>query len=259
MKKAMPWIAAAAVVAAAVAAYIFYLRGPAPEPAPQAAVEKPPAPAPQPTVVRPTAEPPLPGLDESDAAVKEWLYGVVGREAVERFLVPDSLVRKLVATVDNLPRKKLDPRVRAVRGPEGSFQAETTGEEIFLGPGNYSRYEPLMQVVRVVDPAKVADLYVRIYPLLQQAYEELGYPGRQFHVRALEAIDDLLATPQIEKPIRLARPHVFFEFADARLEARSAGQKTLLRMGPEHSALIKEKLTAFRAAIVARSTTRSGG
>jgi hypothetical protein len=31
----------------------------------------------------------------------------------------------------------------------------------------------------------------------------------------------------------------------------------LLRMGPEHSALIKEKLTALRAAIVAHSTAGS--
>ena len=255
MKKALPRVAAVVVVlAVAAAAYVFYLREPAPEPAPPPVVAEPAAPLPEPTVVSPSTDVPLPGLDDSDASVREWLSDAIGRDAVERFLVRDSVVRKLVATVDNLPRKKLDVRVRAVRPFEGLFPVERAGEDMFLGPVTYARYEPFMQIVRVIDPDKVADLYVRVYPLLQQAYEELGYPGRQFHVRVLEAIDDALAAPEIEKPIRLVQPHVFYEFADADLEARSAGQKILMRIGPQHEAVIKEKLTAFRAAIVARST-----
>ena len=137
---------------------------------------------------------------------------------------------------------------------------EGNGDTVFvLGPATYSRYEPFMRVVDAADPEGLADLYVRLYPLLQQAYEELGYPERQFHVRLLEAIDDMLAAPEIEGPVPLVRPHVLYEFADKALEARSAGQKALLRIGPQHAARLKEKLTAFRADIVARSTAGPGG
>lgn len=258
MKKTLPWIAVVVIVAAVAAVYVFYPRAPAPQPTPQPA-EKPEAAVPQPTIVRPPAEPPLPGLDESDAAVAEWLNGVIGPAAVESFLVPASLVRKLVATVDNLPRKKLDVRVRVVRSLDGQFPVERRGDDMFLGPAAYARYEPFIQVVSTADVDKVAGLYVRLYPLLQEAYEELGYPGREFHARVLEAIDDLLAAPEIEQPVQLAQPHVFYEFADPALESRSAGQKIMMRIGPQNAALVKEKLIALRAAIVARSTSGSGG
>ena len=49
-------------------------------------------------------------------------------------------------------------------------------------------------------------------------------------------IDHLLATPEIEGPIRLVQPKVLYEFADPELEARSAGQKLLLRMGAANAA-----------------------
>jgi hypothetical protein len=42
-----------------------------------------------------------------------------------------------------------------------------------------------------------------------------------------------------------------YTFADPTLEARSAGQKLLIRMGPENEEAIKAKLTELRAAITA--------
>jgi flagellar biosynthesis/type III secretory pathway protein FliH len=92
-------------------------------------------------------------------------------------------------------------------------------------------------------------LYVRLYPLFQQAYEELGNLDGYFNDRVIEVIDDLLATPEIIGPIALTQPHVMFEFADAELESRSTGQKLLLRMGPENAARVKAKLREFRERI----------
>jgi DUF3014 family protein len=42
-----------------------------------------------------------------------------------------------------------------------------------------------------------------------------------------------------------------YTYADPALEARPAGQKLLIRMGPENAALIKAKLTQLRAIITA--------
>jgi len=50
-------------------------------------------------------------------------------------------------------------------------------------------------------------------------------------------------------PIRLVRPHVLYEFADADLAALSSGQKLLLRMGRDHTATIKRVLSDLRALI----------
>ena len=42
-----------------------------------------------------------------------------------------------------------------------------------------------------------------------------------------------------------------FIYADPTLEARPAGQKLLLRMGPNNAAVVKTKLTELRAIITA--------
>ena len=42
-----------------------------------------------------------------------------------------------------------------------------------------------------------------------------------------------------------------YTYADPALEARPAGQKLLIRMGPENAAAIKAKLTELRAVITA--------
>jgi hypothetical protein len=49
-------------------------------------------------------------------------------------------------------------------------------------------------------------------------------------------IDHLLATPEVGGPIAVVTPHVLYEYASAELEERSAGQKALLRAGPENAA-----------------------
>jgi len=54
----------------------------------------------------------------------------------------------------------------------------------------------------------------------------------------------------VAAPIPLVQPRVMFEYADASLERRSAGQKLLIRMGPANARIIKEKLREFRAAVV---------
>ena len=45
-------------------------------------------------------------------------------------------------------------------------------------------------------------------------------------------------------------------YADPTLEARPAGQKLLIRMGPENAAVIKAKLVELRAAVTAAAPKR---
>jgi hypothetical protein len=217
--------------------------GPEPEPEPPPPfVEEPP-----PDAVPP---PPPPPIEEREPEARAALAQVAGAELVEEHLVRDDLVRKLVATVDNLASEAIRINSRVVPAQEGLFQVEgTEEEELYISPANYRRYTALVQLVDAVDTNELAQAYKRYYPLLQQAYEELGYPGRQFHNRALEVIDHLLETPVVEGPIPLQQPHVLYEYADPELEALSSGQKALIRLGPEHGEIIRRKLIEFRAAI----------
>jgi hypothetical protein len=103
-----------------------------------------------------------------------------------------------------------------------------------------------MKLVQGVDIDQLGSLYIRYYPLFQQAYEDLGYPGQYFNDRLVEVIDHLLQTPDLQQPIQLKQGKVFYEYADPALEARSAGQKLLMRMGPQNEAAIKAKLKELR-------------
>ena len=75
----------------------------------------------------------------------------------------------------------------------------------------------------------MARLYIRFYPLFQQAYVDLGYPDRYFNDRLVAIIDHLLSAPRIDRTVALVQPKVFYEYADESLEAQSWGRKTLLR------------------------------
>jgi hypothetical protein len=203
----------------------------------------------------PEPPPPLPQLDESDAEARAALSEAAGAELVERHVISDASIRKLVATVDNLSRDGLWIDSRLVPPAEGRLLVEGPEDEPVLAAANALRYAAFARLVGEADVQALARSYQRHYPLLQQAYEELGYPGRQFHNRALEVIDHLLATPQVEGPVRLEQPHVLYRYADPELEALSSGQKILLRVGPENASILRTKLIELRAALEELSAT----
>ncbi|HEY0767966.1 MAG TPA: DUF3014 domain-containing protein [Steroidobacteraceae bacterium] len=192
----------------------------------------------------------LPALNDSDQVVHDSLAGVLGRHPVEQFLVSQNIVRHIVATVDNLPRKKVTVELRPVKPTPGQTGIATQGEITTLSDANFERYVPLVQLVKATDAKQLALLYERLYPLFQQSYEDLGYPGKYFNDRLVEVIDHLLQAPEVAAPIKLVQPKVFYQYADTDLEGRSAGQKLLVRMGPANARAIKAKLREFRAEIV---------
>ena len=220
------------------------------KPAPLAA-ENPPAVA-NPMPAAAAGSEALPALNDSDPMVQESLTGVLGHPTIEALLVPQNIVRHIVVTVDNLPRHKVAVELRPVKPTAGQTAVSTQGDLTVLSDANFERYTTFVRAVQAADVKALAALYQRLYPLFQQAYEDLGYPGKYFNDRLVEVIDNLLETPESAAPIQLEQPRVFYTYADAGLEGRSAGQKLLIRMGPANARIIKAKLRELRAEIVAK-------
>ena len=195
----------------------------------------------------------LPPLDDSDGYFLLALIDIFGAD-IGSVLVNEALIDKFVATVDNLTRDHVPEKIRPVGRLSVAFGVDAAGSNrrFYLSPDNYGRYDLLVNLVASADLAAIAATYRRFYPLFQESYVRLGYPDGYFNDRVVEVIDHLLATPEPDKPIRLVRPHVLYEYADAELEALSSGQKLLLRMGDEHAAKIKGVLQGLRA-LIARS------
>lgn len=194
---------------------------------------------------------PLPALDESDEYFRLELDNLF-TPAVDEMLVESGLIEKFVATVDNLPRSRVAERIRPVGRLASSFVADGQDEsgEYAISSDNYSRYDNVVAMLVAADMDQAIEVYRRYYPLFQRAYVNLGYPDGYFNDRLVEVVDHLLATPEVEGPIALVRPHVNFEYDDPALEALSGGQKLLIRMGPENSARVRAKLQTLRSRLV---------
>lgn len=186
---------------------------------------------------------PLPTLENSDAMMRESAAALVGRKAFDAMVRPTRLVRNIVATVDNLPRETAPTRVMPVEPVPGRFTPSAA---------NAARYAPYVRVLESLDAKAVAKRYKESYPLFQQAYAELGYPNRNFNDRLVEAIDDLLAAPELAAPAELEQPKVLYQYADPDLEQRSAGQKIMMRMGADNAKRVKKKLRELRRELVQR-------
>jgi hypothetical protein len=193
---------------------------------------------------------PLPPLDDSDSYFLLALVDIFGTD-VEHMLVNEALIDNFVATIDNLTRSHVAEKIRPVGRLSEPFVADATGNDgiYTLNPDSYERYDLLVNLVVRADLEFITETYRRFYPLFQESYRRLGYPDGYFNDRVVEVIDHLLVTPEPKDPIRLVRPHVLYEFADANLEALSSGQKLLLRVGVEHAAEIKRVLKEFRELI----------
>jgi hypothetical protein len=193
----------------------------------------------------------LPSLEHSDALMRENVSGLVGRKAFVAMVHPKELVRRIVATVDNLPRETAPRRVMPLEPVPGVFGVSAAGEEVTLTAANSQRYAAYVHVFELLDARALAQRYAESYPLFQRAYAELGFPGSRFHDRLLEAIDDMLEAPVPNGPLKLVRPKVLYQFADPELESLSAGQKVMVRMGAENAAKVKAKLRELRRELVA--------
>jgi hypothetical protein len=199
----------------------------------------------------PEAEP-LPPLDGSDTFATEQMAALLGADTVASLFLTDDLVRRITVTVDNLPREKVALRQRPLKTMDSAFVASGAEGEWLLGPDNYARYAPWVRIVEGLDPDAVAAFYTRLYPLFKQAYVELGHLDGYFNDRVVEVIDHLLAAPTPDGPVALVRPNVMYQFADPALESRSAGQKFLVRMGPDNAARVKAQLRALRERLASR-------
>jgi hypothetical protein len=209
---------------------------------------------------------PVAALPLAADQISSALTSFLGNKAALTFFQLDSFPRQFVATVDNLGRSHAPPVAWPINPTEGRFTVQLHDGATVVSSDNGLRYTPLVLLLENINVGLAVDLYVRMYPVLQQTYVDLGYPNRQFNDRLLQVINHLLATPsapqvmavqltEVKGPIPSLRPWVRYEFADPSLESLSSGQKIMLRVGSVNQNRLKAKLSALRQGILKRSTT----
>lgn len=196
------------------------------------------------------------------------LDDLLGKKSVHTFLQIDDFARRFVATVDNLGRSYAPTSVWPVNPTPGRFTVDKRSDgSTVISPDNGRRYTPLVLLAESVDTKKAVDLYIRLYPLLQHTYQDLGFPKGYFNDRLIQVIDLLLASPDPASPVEVqltdvkgpqpsVMPWVRYEFADPALQSLTSGQKIMVRVGSVNERRLKAKLRDLRKELLSRSVPR---
>lgn len=209
---------------------------------------------PQPQATYPVMDIPIPltplpdPLPKSESVLIESLSELIGPEFLDSHFILEQLISRIVATIDSLDHRQLAPLVLPVKSATGKFQV-LEGESIGIDPANAQRYSAYVQIVTAVDTIKLIELYVTYYSLFQEAYSELGHGDEYFNDRLIDVLDHLLQTPEVAGDVVLLKHEAVYVYADESLEALSAGQKLLLRIGSSNGAVLVDKLEEIRSVL----------
>jgi hypothetical protein len=165
----------------------------------------------------------------------------------------EDLIRRLAVVIDNAPRGEYPRRQLGFLAPTGKFQVVERGEQLFVDPLSYSRFDIYLDLLENIEPQALADTLSLFQPLVSESLTELGNQqsmATQIHV----AISRITELPELPEQVELVQPKVFYEYADPDLEALSPLQKQVLRMGPVNVHRLQVYLRALQVALAANET-----
>lgn len=247
-----PLLIGLAILVLVLAALLFFLRREpsqvAQSPTPGEAADSQPA-EPETAELESPPRVELPPLDESDEWMREVAAQLSANPGLAKWLLAEDLIRRFVVVVDNVAQG-VSPRVHLpFLLPEEPFETQESSGRLTIDPQSYRRYDGPAAVADSLDVRGTAELYRSVKPLIQAAYEDLGYPGRDFDDTLAQAVRQLRKTPRVEDPIELVPKVSSYALADEDLESLNAVQKHFLRMGPQNLRSLQDTALKIVSAI----------
>jgi len=191
----------------------------------------------------------LPDLDHSDALLREELAGV--SPVLAEWLKADQLIRKYVVLVNDLSQGlRLEKHLRFLE-PDQLFAVDQDDGKLFIAGKSYQRYDRLAAAIDALDVQATLSVYKKFRPLLLQVFREFSYPD-EYSLEDIftKAAAVFLAAPVKDGQIAVERHALQYRFADQQLEALNPIHKQMLRMGPDNTRIIQNKVRLFVEALV---------
>ena len=207
---------------------------------------------PLPEPVEPDSEP----LDTSDPAVKASLIesSSADEETVNRMLVNEGLIQRFVVSVTNLANDEMAPNHQLLTPPEQNFRVYSQAGKQWIDAASYKRYTPYVDMLESFNNEALLNIYGIYKEDVQAKFSEIGNPNEDFNEVLLQAIDQLLDTPEVPVPVEVYTDSVAYKYADERLENLNEPQKQLLRTGPDNMRRIKAKLRELKLMVEERGS-----
>jgi hypothetical protein len=203
-------------------------------------------------------EEPLPSLNSSDEWIKIKLPEITWRKELLTLIIDEDMIRRFVVFTDNfsqgivayehspfiLPSTKFSPEVGSV-----SFQKAVQEQDSTQGKQNVwqwnkdssKRFSLYIDLLRSMDSESLVQWYLEMKPLIDEAYNELGYED-DFTNTLQDAITRILDMELPKSSMELIQPSVMYKFADPKLEALPDSDKLLLRLGKDNLLVMKSVL-----------------
>lgn len=192
---------------------------------------------------------PLPSLKESDAFIDGHLSNFAPELA--GWMKTDNLIRKVVLIINDFSQgQRLSKHLRWLVLNE-PFKVAEDPQGLHISPKSYRRYDALAEAIDSANVQDILSLYRKVRPLCEDIFAEFGYPD-DYRLEDLiqKAAAEILSAPVIESRIALVKPTVLYKFADNQLESLNPVQKQMLRMGPQNTRIIQNKLRLLIEALV---------
>jgi len=216
----------------------------APTPAPVAANITPPMTATAIVTPPPPQEKPiLPTLHDSDPFVLES----ISPDTHKSLFVADNIVSNFVVFIDNFSRGDLVSHFSPMVKPAEAFSVNKNNGVLTIDNDSYHRYDGYAEAINTIDVDHFINFYTQLTPLIDEAYQEIGYQAGSFNATFEKAIDHLLQTPIIHYQLEVIAPSVAYQYADENLESLPDTQKLMLRMGPDNLQIVQDKLREIKS------------
>jgi len=204
---------------------------------------------PEPEPLRPTPvteAPPAVVLPELAASDDFVLAEVDSWQLPEAWLRRSDLLSRASVVLMNAASGRIPSRQVSFLVPVDSYPVQQAGEQYFVDPNGYGRYDPYIAILEGIDPAELAAFLRLVDPLLVQALAQLGVRERPqaLLADAIGRVERIAGLPP--GPVELLRPSVMYTYADPELEALPDLDKQLLRMGHQNISRIKSYLSDFK-------------
>ena len=194
-------------------------------------------------VVELEAEIALPTLNESDSWFSTKLPELTWRKELLKLVVTEDMIRRFVVFTDNFSQGTLAYEHTPLITPNIKFTAiESQSDGVVKwqwDEGSARRFSLYVDLLRSMDSDMLIEWYVELKPLIDQAYEELGYPDDDFTEVLHNAITKVLDMEVPKDQPELKRPSVMYKYEDESLESLDDAEKLLLRLGKENLLVIK--------------------
>ncbi|MGY6276023.1 DUF3014 domain-containing protein [Methylomonas sp. MgM2] len=183
----------------------------------------------------------LPELAKSDSTFREAVLAI--SPGLAPWLKTKQIIRRYVTIANDFSQGLwLEKHMRFLKHAQ-PFSVDKTDQGVFIAKESYHRYDALASAIDAIDAKKAMAVYQRYKPLLQEVYDGFGYPPeRPLEDIFLKSASQILAAPVIEQPIAVVRPSVYYKFANDKLEKLSPVSKQMLRMGPNNTRVIQDKV-----------------